>query len=167
MTRAMESAQRPSRWFAVIALVSFAAVVAALVSQHVFDMQPCPWCVLQRAIFTAIALAGLIGWLWRAAAGRLLAGVLVLLLALAGVAAALWQHFQAAASASCNLTLADKIVTVLKLDSLLPAVFLATANCADAAMNLLGVPYDFWSLSLFTLLALAALRAVTESSPRS
>ena len=163
MTRATSA----SRWFAAVALVSFAAVGAALVSQHGFDMQPCPWCVLQRAIFIAIALAGLIGSLWRATAGRLLAGGLVLALALAGVAAALWQHFQAAASASCNLTLADKIVTALKLDSLLPSVFLATANCADAAVNLLGVPYDFWSLGLFTLLALAALRAMTGSTPRS
>ena len=147
-------------WFAVITAVSLAAVLAALVSQHVFDMQPCPWCVLQRAIFCAIALAALIGWMWRAAAGRVLAGGLVLLLGLSGVAAALWQHFQAAASASCNLTLADKIVTALKLDSLLPAVFLATANCADAAVNLLGVPYDFWSLGLFALLALAGLRVL-------
>ena len=151
------------RWFAVIAAVSVAAVLAALVSQHGFDMQPCPWCVLQRAIFCAIALAALIGWMWRAAAGRVLAGGLVLLLGLSGVAAALWQHFQAAASASCNLTLADKIISALKLDSLLPAVFLATANCADAAVNLLGVPYDFWSLALFTLLTLAALRALSKS----
>ena len=152
---------RPTgRWFAVIAAVSLAAVLAALISQHVFDMQPCPWCVLQRAIFCAIALAALIGWMWRAAVGRLLAGGLVLLLGLSGVAAALWQHFQAAASASCNLTLADKIITALKLDSLLPAVFLATANCADAAVNLLGVPYDFWSLGLFALLALAGLRVL-------
>ena len=152
---------RPTgRWFAMIAAVSVAAVLAALVSQHLFDMQPCPWCVLQRAIFCAIALAALIGWMWHAAAGRVLAGGLVLLLGLSGVAAALWQHFQAAASASCNLTLADKIVTALKLDSLLPAVFLATANCADAAVNLLGVPYDFWSLGLFALLALAGLRVL-------
>ena len=152
---------RPTgRWFAVIAAASVSAVLAALVSQHVFDMQPCPWCVLQRAIFCAIALAAAVGFLWRVAAGRVLAGGLVLLLGLSGVASSLWQHFQAAASASCNLTLADKIISALKLDSLLPAVFLATANCADAAVNLLGVPYDFWSLGLFALLALAGLRVL-------
>ena len=37
------------------------ALGAALVSQHVFDMQPCPWCVLQRLIFVALALAALLG----------------------------------------------------------------------------------------------------------
>ena len=39
-----------------------------------------------------------------------------MLLALSGIAAALWQHFVAAKSASCNLTLADKIISGLRLD---------------------------------------------------
>ena len=34
-----------------VVLMAVAAVGAALVSQHVFDIQPCPWCVLQRLIF--------------------------------------------------------------------------------------------------------------------
>ena len=141
-----------------VALACLGAVVAALVSQHVFDMQPCPWCVLQRVIFLAIALASGLGLLWRTATGRLVSAGLALLLALAGVAAALWQHFQAAASASCNLTLADRIVSgVLQLDSLLPDVFSPRASCADAAVNLLGVPYDFWSLALFVLIGAAML----------
>ena len=141
-----------------VALACLGAVAAALVSQHVFDMQPCPWCVLQRVIFLAIALACGLGLLWRNATGRLVSAGLALLLALAGVAVALWQHFQAAASASCNLTLADRIVSgFLQLDSLLPDVFSPRASCADAAVNLLGVPYDFWSLALFVLIGAAML----------
>lgn len=140
----------PSLLLSGVALVCVAAVAAALVSQHAFDMQPCPWCVLQRVIFLAIALACGIGLLWRGRLGRLVSTGLALLLAVSGITAALWQHFQAAASASCNLTLADKIVSgFLKLDSLLPDVFSPRASCADAAVNLLGVPYDFWSLALF------------------
>jgi protein dithiol:quinone oxidoreductase len=145
--------------FAVVGLLSLAAVGAALVSQHMFDMQPCPWCVLQRVIFLAIAIACAIGFAWRQTAGRVVAGTLGLLLALCGVAAALWQHFQAAASASCNLTLADRITSQwLQLDSLAPEVFSARASCADAAVNLFGLPYDFWSLGLFILIAVAMLK---------
>jgi disulfide bond formation protein DsbB len=144
-----------ARWFSVVALASLAAVAAALVSQHVFDMQPCPWCVLQRVIFLAIALACGFGLVWRSALGRRLSAGLGLLLSLCGVAAALWQHFKAAASASCNLTLADKIVSNwLQLTSLWPDVFEPRASCAEAAVNLLGVPYDVWSLALFALIAL-------------
>ena len=83
---------------------------------------------------------------------------MAVLLALSGVAAALWQHFKAASSVSCNLTLADKILSGLQLDRLLPDVFEPRASCADAAVNLLGVPYDFWSLALFVLVMLAAAR---------
>ncbi len=145
-------------WLSAIALLSLGAVATALVSQHVFDMQPCPWCVLQRGILVAIALACILGLLWRSAAGRVVSASLVFLLAASGAAASAWQHFVAAKSASCNLTLADKIVSALKLDTLLPSVFSATANCADAAVNLFGVPYDFWALGLFAMLALMGVR---------
>ena len=151
---------RAGAWLAGVALACLAAVGAALVSQHAFGMQPCPWCVLQRVIFLAIALACGLGLAWRSAAGRRVGAGLALLLALSGVAAALWQHFQAAASASCNLTLADKIVSALQLDSLLPDVFSPRASCADAAVSLFGIPYDFWSLALFVLCGIAALRAL-------
>jgi len=141
----------------IIALICIAAVAAALLSQHGFGMEPCPWCVLQRTIFLAIAAVCVIGMLLRGAAARAGAAGLVLLLALGGIAAALWQHFYAAASASCNLTLADKILNALQLPSLLPDVFSPRATCADAAVNLLGIPYDFWSLGLFVLLGVIAL----------
>lgn len=143
------------------ALLCLAAVGAALVSQHVYGMEPCPWCVLQRVIFLAIALACGIGLVLPGAAGRRSGAALGLVLAASGMAAALWQHFVAAASASCNLTLADRIVGGLKLDSLVPDVFSARASCADAAVNLLGVPYEFWSLALFAALG-AALVAVVR-----
>ena len=147
------------RWLVGIALGCVAAVGAALVSQHVFDMQPCPWCVLQRVIFLAIAVACVVGLLWRSGVGRGVGASLGVLLALCGIAASLWQHFRAAATASCNLTLADKIVSRwLGLDQLLPDVFEPRASCADAAVNLLGVPYDFWSLALFALIAIALVR---------
>ncbi|HET9642456.1 MAG TPA: disulfide bond formation protein B, partial [Burkholderiaceae bacterium] len=120
--------RRSGAWFATGLVLSLAAIGAALVSQHVFDMQPCPWCVLQRVIFAAIALACLIGLAWRTTAGRTAAAGLGLLLSLTGIAAALWQHFVAASSVSCNLTLADRIVSAMQLDALLPDVFQARAS---------------------------------------
>jgi protein dithiol:quinone oxidoreductase len=147
------------------ALVCVAALALALVSQHRFGMQPCSWCVLQRVLFLSITLScvlGLgLGWLWRK--GLQLGAGLGFLLALCGVAAALWQHFKAAGSVSCNLTLADKIVSRwLQLDAALPQVFEARASCSDATMNLLGVPYDFWSMALFVLTGLVMLRVLVK-----
>jgi disulfide bond formation protein DsbB len=150
---------RPSRaLLAGIASLSVAAVGAALVSQHGFDMQPCPWCVLQRLIFVAIALVAVGGLASRSANGQRSVAIApaLLLLCGAGIAAVLWQHFVAASSSSCNLTLADRILSATGLPNLLPDVFEARATCADAAVDLLGVPYEFWSLGLFVLLAAGA-----------
>ena len=149
------------------ALAALLALGTALVSQHAFDMQPCPWCVLQRLIFAVIAVVCAAGWAVRRAAFQRVAAGLALVLAACGMAAALWQHYKAAASASCNLTLADKIVSgALQLDSLLPEVFAVRANCAEAAVNLLGVSYDFWSLALFMAIAAAMVVAVQRAGGR-
>jgi disulfide bond formation protein DsbB len=155
---------RPAAVLLLVAGISLAAIAAALVSQHVFDMQPCPWCVLQRVIFVAIALAALPGLLLRTPAMRRLSAVLIALLALCGMAAALWQHFVAASSTSCKLTLADRIVGGLGLDSLWPEVFAAYASCADAAVKIAGLPYEFFSLALFV--ALGALAVHVWRHPR-
>lgn len=153
----------PRLLFGAAVVVPVLAVCAALVSQHMFRMEPCPWCVLQRVIFLAVALAALPGLLSTLRPVRLGSTALVVVLAACGVAAALWQHFVAAASASCNMTLADKIVGGLGLDGWQPEVFEARASCADAAVNLFGLPYEFWSLGLFIALAAMAIKAAQSS----
>lgn len=149
--------------FALTGVAALAAVAGALVSQHVFRMEPCPWCVLQRLIFLAIGALALLAALLPVRLLRGLLGMVIAALGLSGIAAALWQHFVAAKSTSCNLTLADRIVSGLGLDAALPAVFEVRASCSEAATHLLGVPYEFWSLALFAVLAGAALIAVRRT----
>jgi disulfide bond formation protein DsbB len=149
--------QRPGVLLLVMAVLSVAAVGAALVSQHVYGMEPCPWCILQRVIFLAIALGCVVGFV-----STRIAGVLALVLSLCGIAAALWQHFQAASSTSCTLTVADRIVIAMKLDSLWPDIFLARASCADATVSLMGISYDFWSLAVFVVLAVASVLIIRK-----
>ena len=136
------------------------AVAAALFTQYRMDMMPCAWCVLQRLCFVVIALAGLLGLVLPGATLRRVAGLLALLGAAAGITAALWQHFVANASDSCAMSLADRLMGFTGLDSRYPEVFAAYASCADAKVDLLGLPYEFWSLGLFVVLAIAALRVV-------
>lgn len=135
-------------WLVAIAALCLAAVAAALFTQYAWDMQPCPWCILQRLIFVLIAILALAGAFLP---GRIAFAGLAALAAFGGIAAALYQHFVAAKSSSCNLTLADKIVSGLGLDKALPVVFEVKASCADAAVNLAGIPYEFWSLALFVV----------------
>lgn len=145
-----------------LTLLPLLAVAAALYTQYRMDMMPCAWCVLQRLCFVVIALAGLLGLLVPGASLRRVAGLVALLAAAGGITAALWQHFVANASASCAMSLADKLMGATGLDSRFPEVFAAYASCADAKVDLLGLPYEFWSLGLFILMAAAALRVVSR-----
>ena len=124
-----------------MAVVPLLAVAGALATQHVGGMLPCAWCVLQRLIFLAIAAVSLVGLLLPGRLMRRLAGALALLLATGGIATALWQHFVAAAAASCNRSFADQVMGWTGLDSRFPEVFAAYASCADAQANLAGLPY--------------------------
>jgi disulfide bond formation protein DsbB len=144
--------------WALVALACFGSVAMALVAQHRFGMEPCPWCVLQRVIFLAIGLVGLLGALLpNQRIAQLLLGWVGVGLALAGSAAALYQNLVAAKSASCALTLADRIISSLGLDRWQPEVFEVRATCADAAVSVLGVPFEIWSLLLYLALGAAAL----------
>jgi disulfide bond formation protein DsbB len=143
--------------FAAAVVLPLLAVAAALHSQYRMDMQPCPWCVLQRLIFVAVSVAALPGLLLRLPMVRRACAALFGVLALCGVAAALWQHFVAASSTSCKQTLADQIMQGVGASEALPEVFAAYASCADAAVKLLGLPYEFYSLGLFSLLAALAV----------
>ena len=151
-----------------ITAVCLAAVGAALVAQYQFNMQPCPWCVLQRVIFLTIALAALLGGLLVGLRPARLSNVFfsaqVGVLATCGMAAALWQHFVAAATASCNLTFAERVISTLGLDERWPEVFSAYASCKDAAVNLLGVPFEFWSLTLFAAITMVALQLLVKAA---
>ncbi|MBL8362511.1 MAG: disulfide bond formation protein B [Rubrivivax sp.] len=148
---------------AAIAAASLVAVGIALTLQYRWEMQPCPWCILQRLIFVVIAAVALLGLLWRGRFGARVAVLLIVALAGCGIAAALWQHFVAATAETCALTLAERIISTLTLDERWPEIFTAYASCKDAAVNLLGIPFEIWSLTLFVLVTVAAVSAWPRS----
>lgn len=156
----------PRPLFLAAAGLSLGVVAAAVYTQHALGMLPCPWCVLQRLVFVAIAAVALLGAAVSAPAVRRVAAGLLLLGASAGAAAALWQHFVAASNTSCKLTLADRIISATGLDALLPDVFGVWATCADAAVKLLGLPYEAWSLAAFVVLAAVAVKLLLMPARR-
>ena len=124
--RWMSHAPRLLVWLGIVCLAGLGAV---LVAQHVFDMQPCPWCVLQRLIFVAISLAALIGlagqWT-RLLVVRRLGAALMGLLALGGIAAALaWalKHRGHLYRAHLTARLAAIPVLLLALSGLVAATY--------------------------------------------
>ena len=152
----------------LIAVLAWGGVAAALATQHLLGLQPCPWCIIQRlcyllvGVFAILSLFATQTSVW--ARAPLLLGALA---ALGGLAAALYQHLVAAASSSCAFTAADKFLMATGLDELLPWVFKATAACDEANAPLLGVPYSLWSAALAVILLILIARAIVRAGVRT
>ena len=146
-------------------IVSMLAVVNALISQHVFDMMPCAWCVFQRLIYLVIAAVCALGSIGNPGKLRVRASLVAALgLSAGGIMAARYQINVAANMFSCAQTFADQFMTRSGLDSGIPWLFGIFASCMDAKVDLLGVEYAVWSLTLFWLLLGASLFGLWKSS---
>lgn len=131
-----------------------AGVGIALLSQHVFDMQPCAWCVFQRLIYLVLAVVAALAASTQGLIPRLVCAMVGLSLTIAGVLAAWFQAQVASQSFSCAQTLADLLMTQTGLETAMPALFGIYASCMDARVKLFGLEYAYWSLLLFVLLGL-------------
>lgn len=146
-----------------VAFVSLAAVGAALISQHLFGMMPCAWCIFQRLLFIVIALVALLGVVVNHRAIRRAALITILIASATGIAAAWHQWTVAAESFSCDQTLADRIVAGSGLDAAMPWLFGIYATCMDAAVSILGLDFAVWSLLLYAIFTIASLIALRAS----
>ena len=149
----------------LVALLALGSLATALTAQYMFDMQPCPWCILQRLIYIVVAVLALAG-AFMSGRKRQFAIGLALLGTLSGIASALWQHLVASHEDSCVLSLADRITTGLHLDSLLPQLFIAYGGC-DQVKPMMGIPFALWSCAMYVVLALLlawTLRATLKSA---
>ena len=142
----------------LISVFSFGSVAIALVSQYVFDMQPCAWCVFQRLLYLLIGLFAL--WLSFVKPTRVrmaLGSASIVAITIMGVISAWYQEKVAANTFSCAQTLADQIMKKSGLDSAAPWLFGIYASCMDARVKLFGIEYAWWSLAMFILIGITAL----------
>ena len=158
-------ASLPSRTnLLLIAALSFAALGVALASQYLFDMPPCAWCVLQRLIYLVVGVLALLGAAIPCRHARRGSLGLIVLLSIAGVVAAWYQHTVAAKMFSCDMTFADRFMSASSLDAAFPFLFGIYATCMDAAVQVLGLEYALWSLILFVVLAIIGLIGLFKRS---
>ena len=144
--------------FLLVLLTALAALAIAQFSQHVLDMVPCSWCILQRVLFVLIAAFSLLGLLGSAfRAWRLLNWGLVLVTAFAGITVAWHQITVAAKAFSCDRSFADRVISGSGLEALAPWFFGIYATCLDASVRVLGVDYAAWGLALFVLYSVFGL----------
>ncbi|MFV9473651.1 disulfide bond formation protein B [Advenella sp. RU8] len=142
----------------LIAFLCLAAVGIALFSQHVLDMAPCAWCVLQRLIFLCIAAVCLLANFFSSAVAKKILALASAGLGVSGVLAAWYQYSVAAEMFSCDMTFADRFIArTTGLDAAVPWLFGIYASCMDARVIFFGVEYAIWSLILFVVIIMMSL----------
>ena len=155
------------RFFIYSIFLSVSALAVALVSQHVFAMRPCAWCVFQRLLLIGVLAFSIFGYLVATLKQRflsLLFGMLSLLTAIAGVVSAWYQYSVAAKMFSCDLTFADRFMTESGLESALPWLFGIYSTCMDATVHVLGLEYALWALLLFVVLGALMLYGIVRGN---
>ncbi len=137
-----------------VALASIALLGVGLYLQHVKDMQPCPWCVIQRYAFTAVALICLISAALPRSASKAGAG-LGLLAALSGIGAAGWHLWVKAHPAmSCGIDPMETSLNTIPTAKLLPFLFQANGFCTTEYDPIFGLSIPQWSLIWFAMFAI-------------
>lgn len=134
-----------------ISILSILSVVVALITQYYFNMQPCAWCILQRFIFIVIGLLSMFFYFNKKIQKIGLA--LISFLSSIGMMAAIYQFFVASKSFECKTSLAEKIITNLQLDVILPSIFEIKALCAESSPEIFGIPFVILSLLLFSFIS--------------
>lgn len=135
------------------AFICLALLGAGLYLQHVENMQPCPWCVIQRYAFAAVALICIVtAFLPRA--DRIGAG-LGALAAVAGSSAAGWHLWvRAHPGVSCGIDPLETSLNTIPTAKLLPFLFQADGLCTTDYAPILGLSIPQWSFGWFIVLVL-------------
>ncbi|WP_022964766.1 disulfide bond formation protein B [Halopseudomonas pelagia] len=161
-----------SRPFYLLSLIFCASLIAiALYMEHILGLEPCPLCIIQRALVIMVGLVSLIAVLHnplpsqgqqRRVAARAYAFVLTLFAVLGGAVAGrqVWLQHQPADQLPSCLPSLDYMLDVLPLQEMLSLLFSGTADCAKVDWTFMGLSIAegtllaFIGLSLFGLMQL-------------
>ena len=138
-----------------IAIISIALIGTAVYLQTVERMLPCPWCVIQRYMFAAIALTCLVSASLPERAIRFGSG-LALLESLGGLGAASWLLWvKAHPHVSCGIDPVETALNKIWPAQWLPTLFEANGECTTEYPPIFGLTVAQWSFTWFVILAIA------------
>jgi disulfide bond formation protein DsbB len=146
-------------WATIVVFMTGGLLFGALIMEHVFDMAPCPLCLMQRIWFFlagAFAVAGLLHnpkWgiypLCSMVAAFVGGGFSIRQLYL--------QSLPADQVPACGPDMAY-MLDVFPLSEVLVAMTRGTGDCAQVSWSFLGLPIPGWALLGFLAIIVAAVR---------
>lgn len=156
------------RLFTWIFLACIGLLGYGLYLQHWKNLDPCPWCVVQRLDYMLIGLIALTGALHRPGPiGTTLYASLGFIASVAGIAAASYQIYlqiDPVRAAKCVGSPVERILDQLEIGKLIPLLLQYDGPCTLKAWSFLGLSIPEWSLAWFVILAVAFLLVPLLSS---
>jgi protein dithiol:quinone oxidoreductase len=137
-----------------VAFSSLSLLGVALYLQHAMDQLPCPFCVLQRYAFFAIAVICLIAAALPPKAVRIGAGLGMLAALVGGGLASYHLWIKAHPSVSCGIDPLETSLNHIFTAKLMPFLFFADGFCTTEYPPLLGLSTPQWALIWFAVFAL-------------
>ena len=155
--------------FTAVFVICLGLLGYALYLQHALNLDPCPWCIVQRLLYIAIALVSLTAALHRPGrTGATVYGALGVVFAGGGVAAAGYHlHIQSdpQRALECMGGWLEQWLDVSRLGKIIPPLLQYDGSCILKPWSFLGLSIPGWSLVWFALL-LAAFVAVIIAARR-
>lgn len=153
---AKTSSRVPAGVFTAIFLLCLSLLGYAMYLQHVLNLDPCPWCIVQRLFFIIIAALALTAGLHRPAKSGTIAyaGVGVLLAATGATAAAYHLRIQSdpARALECMGGWLERWLDASKLGKMVPPLLQYDGSCVLKPWDFLGLSIPGWSLVWFSVL---------------
>lgn len=160
----------PRTLWLMLGLGGIGVAMLSLLLTTWLHLDPCHFCIAQRALFLALGLTALIAMLGTTHAWGRVVGALSGVIALMGASIAAyqsWLQMQPPGSISCMATEPGLIERMVEwLGERWPSFFLATGFCDDPGLTLFGLSLANWALGGFVLCALLAAWALWHH-PRS
>jgi protein dithiol:quinone oxidoreductase len=149
--------------FTLVFMVCIGLLGYGLVVQHWGGIKPCPWCIVQRLVYMAIASVALMAALHRPGpAGTGVYSLFGGIAAAGGVAAAAYQVYierDPQRALGCTGSSVENFLDQIKVGKAIPPLLQYEGACTPQPWSFLGLSIPEWSLVCFVLLMLAFIAA--------
>jgi len=147
--------------FTLLLLGCIAIVGYAVYLQHTQNLDPCPWCIVQRLVYIAVAFVALVAALWRPSGfGVAVFSLLAALLAIGGGAAAVYHIYLQSdpeRANSCTGSVLERMLDHSHIGKMVPPLLQYDGPCTLKPWAMLGLSIPEWSLLGFILVLLWAI----------
>ncbi len=143
---------------AIIMLVlSVCSLISSYVMQYLFDMQPCPLCIMQRFCTIMLVFSCLLYFCfskWSKQWSFLIPQLFFIILGIVSASRQMWLQLVAHDTSGICLPGFEELVHYFSWDVILKVMFWGSSECGAVQWTIFGLPTSVFSMGFFVLMLL-------------